>query len=310
MEEIGNRDSSNVVQDFKFKKPKRKPLRQRIDVEGKDEDPSDGSDEIDVLTKLEETKELQKLRERPHGISAVALALGKKITIEEEVTVTDPFKVTTGGMADMKAVKAGKQSSSLVDDAYETGIGTQFSVETNTRDEDAEMMKYIEEQLAKRKGLMQEDEDKANKYLTPEEIAFSSVPEYLRMKSSIQSEEMLSNQMLSGIPEVDLGIEAKIKNIEATEEAKQKLLQERLRKKDGPSMFVPTNMAVNFVQHNRFNIEESGPPRKKRAEASVKPVVSVPVELPRRIDNASGKKEHDKASDDFYFEKFRRQFRR
>lgn len=68
-------------------------------------------------------------------------------------------------------------------------------------------MKYIEEQLAKRKGLMQEDEDKANKYLTPEEIAFSSVPEYLRMKSSIQSEEMLSNQMLSGIPEVDLGIE-------------------------------------------------------------------------------------------------------
>ena len=46
-------------------------------------------------------------------------------------------------------------------------------------------------------------------------------------------------------------IRAKIKNIEATEEAKQKLLQERLRKKDGPSLFVPTNMAVNFVQHNR-----------------------------------------------------------
>lgn len=38
----------------------------------------------------------------------------------------------------MKAVKAGKPSSSA-DDAYETGIGTQFSVETNTRDEDAEM---------------------------------------------------------------------------------------------------------------------------------------------------------------------------
>ncbi len=68
-------------------------------------------------------------------------------------------------------------------------------------------MKYIEEQLAKRKGQMKEEEDKSNKYLTPEEIAFSSVPEYLRMKSTVQSEEMLSNQMLSGIPEVDLGIE-------------------------------------------------------------------------------------------------------
>lgn len=68
-------------------------------------------------------------------------------------------------------------------------------------------MKYIEEQLARRKGLIQEEETKSNKYLTPEEIAFQSVPEYLRKSSSNRSEEMLSNQMLSGIPEVDLGIE-------------------------------------------------------------------------------------------------------
>lgn len=72
-----------------------------------------------------------------------------------------------------------------------------------------------------------------------------------RESSTKRSEEMLSNQMLSGIPEVDLGIEAKIKNIEATEEAKLKLLWEKQNKKDGPSQFVPTNMAVNFVQHNR-----------------------------------------------------------
>ena len=65
------------------------------------------------------------------------------------------------------------------------------------------------------------------------------------------------------------------------------------------------------ISNNLFttvNIEESGPPRKKRAEASVKP--AVPVELLKRLDNVGGKKEHDKASDDFYFEKFRRQFRR
>lgn len=68
-------------------------------------------------------------------------------------------------------------------------------------------MKYIEEQLARRKGQEQEDANKQKKYMTPEEIAFLSVPEYLRKSSSVQSEEMLSNQMLSGIPEVDLGIE-------------------------------------------------------------------------------------------------------
>nr|CAG4635110.1 EOG090X0F7F [Alona affinis] len=309
---------------IKFKKPQsKKPLRQRREIAEEEKDDDDEQqEEVDILSKLEETKEMQKLRERPHGISAVALARGKPVTTEEEITNNDPFKVNSGGMADMKAIKTGKPNSA-VDDAYETGIGTQFSVETNTRDEDAEMMKYIEEQLAKRKGLEKED-DNTNKYMTPEEVAFSSVPEYLRKKSSVQSEEMLSNQMLSGIPEVDLGIEAKIKNIEATEEAKQKLLQERLRKKDGPSAFVPTNMAVNFVQHNRFNIEESGPNRKRRAEeaaaaaaAAAKPLpdVQIPTQMAAKRAAAGenvvgGKKENDKASDDFYFEKFRRQFRR
>ena len=57
--------------------------------------------------------------------------------------------------------------------------------------------------------------------------------------------------MLSGIPEVDLGIDAKIKNIEATEEAKLKYLRDQKSKKDLPSQFVPNNIAVNFVQHNR-----------------------------------------------------------
>lgn len=65
---------------------------------------------------------------------------------------------------------------------------------------------------------------------------------------------MLSNQMLSGIPEVDLGIETKIRNIEATEDAKQKLIWEQRNKKDGPSHFVPSNMAVNFRQHNKCKL--------------------------------------------------------
>lgn len=53
-------------------------------------------------------------------------------------------------MVNMQALRSGKVKQ--VDDAYDTGIGTQFSVETNKRDEDEEMMKYIEEQLSKRKG--------------------------------------------------------------------------------------------------------------------------------------------------------------
>ena len=36
---------------------------------------------------------------------------------------------------------------------------------------------------------------------------------------------MISAQMLTGIPEVDLGIDVKIQNIERTEKAKKKLLE-------------------------------------------------------------------------------------
>lgn len=82
---------------------------------------------------------------------------------------------------------------------------------------------------------------------------------------------MLSNQMLSGIPEVDLGIElvismqtgrnrhlliihicrSKFRNIEETEIAKRKVFEEsRSKKTDGTTM-LPTNMAADFVHHNR-----------------------------------------------------------
>ena len=127
---------------------------------------------------------------------------------------------------------------------------------------------------------------------------------------------MLSNQMLSGIPEVDLGIEAKIKNIEATEEAKLRLLWEKQNKKDGPSQFVPTNMAVNFMHHNRcmymwvtrfktillnsiftllVNVEQ-GETAKKKAKLEK--------------EAAKPKKKDEKATDDFHFERFKKQFRR
>jgi hypothetical protein len=72
-------------------------------------------------------------------------------------------------------------------------------------------MKYIEEQLSKRKGKIKTEDElpvgEDAKYCSPEEAALQAVPDHLRASSTHRSEEMLSNQMLSGIPEVDLGIE-------------------------------------------------------------------------------------------------------
>lgn len=196
----------------------------------------------------------------------------------------------------MQALKAGKLKVTS-DDAYDTGIGTQFKAETNICDTDEQMMKYIEERMKKDKQSDASDQqtasDDANRYLTPEEAAILALPSHLRETGQKKSEEMLSNQMLQGIPEVDLGIDAKIRNIEATEEAKQKLLAEQRSKKDLPSHFVPTNYAVNFAQHQRFNIDQTAQPKKRPAQ-----------------DEDVGSKIPKKATDDFYFDKFRKQFRK
>ncbi|XP_022217635.1 telomere length and silencing protein 1 homolog [Drosophila obscura] len=276
-----------------FKKSSRKNLRQRKN--------SDDGEKEEQLT-LDEIKERQRLRQRPNGVSLVGLALGKKIAPEEELAIKDPFNVKTGGLVNMATLKSGKMKEA--EDPYDVGIGTQFSAETNKRDEDEEMMKYIELELQKRKGGgtdAADNDDDVNKYLTPEDAALYALPDHLRQSSTHRSEEMLSNQMLNGIPEVDLGIQAKICNIEATEDAKQKLLQDAKNKKDGPSQFVPTNMAVNFMQHNRFNIEENSEQRRRKREER---------EGKKPSQNHTGPNGVKRATDDYHYDKFRKQFRR
>ena len=147
-----------------------------------------------------------------------------------------------------------------------------FARETNQRDEDAEMQKFIEEQLRLKKEqerLSQLGKDNADseggsssgpKFKRPEDALFD-VPKYLiENQSKHKSEESLSEQMLSGIPEVDLGVDERIRNIEETEKAKQKLLSNRHGRSsrsnnadDADNQYAPHNLSVNFVQHKRFD---------------------------------------------------------
>ena len=64
---------------------------------------------------------------------------------------------------------------------------------------------------------------------------------------------MLSAQMLSGIPEVDLGIEAKIQNIERTEKAKRHLLEEAKR---GSEIGEDKSLSNRYVQHDRYDVQK------------------------------------------------------
>nr|XP_054770191.1 splicing factor C9orf78 homolog [Lytechinus pictus] len=307
-----------------FKAKKKRNIRQRKTSSDSEDD---GESNKDIRSILEETKEAQKFRERPHGVSATALLTGKKMTKVEEMNDDDPFNLKAGGMLNMKDIKDRNRDRS--DEAYDRDVanmGSTFAVETNQRDEDAEMMKYIEIEMNKKKGLDLDKESdpttEGPKHKTPEDKLYE-LPDHLKVEAQKSSEEMLSNQMLSGIPEVDLGIDAKIKNIEATEEAKQRHLEERRNKKKNTTSFVPANMAVNYVQHSRYMHEDyyaskhqrNQQRQKKEEETKPKPVVVGDADKPRKPEPPAPTVKRkvpnaEKATDDYHYERFKKQLRR
>ena len=67
-------------------------------------------------------------------------------------------------------------------------------------------MQYIEEEMTKRKGELEKEENIST--YEAKVKALYQLPDRLKVQmKSKTTEEMLSNQMLSGIPEVDLGLE-------------------------------------------------------------------------------------------------------
>jgi len=192
-----------------------------------------------------ETIELAKLRreltKKTAGVSAVTLAKGIKLTKEEELN-DDPFKMKTGGLTvvkdrDRERTKIGENDRDV------TNMSDTFKVEKKIRDEEEEMNKFIETELLKRRGIelisdgRQLASTKLEDIVDPKHLY--SLPGKYRVTSKIHREDgLLSAQMLNGIPEFDLGINSKLKNIERTETAKRLMVNKFIRdemeaKKDG-----------------------------------------------------------------------------
>lgn len=74
----------DTTQETTFKPRKQRNLRRRK---------SSSDEEETTRAKLDDTKEKQKLRNRPHGVNIMGLALGKKISLEDAVTVKDQFNI-------------------------------------------------------------------------------------------------------------------------------------------------------------------------------------------------------------------------
>lgn len=287
--------------------------RRKVDSDSDGEEDGSGSSVNEII---ESKKELMKLRKRPNGINAASLALGTKVTKLEELSMEkDPFKLKTGGLVQLRGVKDRNRDRTYEDvDRDVTNLGSTFSQETNRRDTDAQLTTYIEGQMKKVKGDDGLRRDSTGSNIKSPEDQLYQLPDHLQIKKNERSEEMLSNQMLSGIPEVDLGIESKIKNIERTEEAKVDLITEMRRKKEKKASFVPINMAVNYVQHKRYMHSSSGGDRhrakkeKKETPDELPPLVVGDIKQRSPEHNRPASKEA-KSTDNFHFEKFRKNSR-
>lgn len=105
-----------------------------------------------------------------------------------------------------------------------------FQSETGTVDVDKHMMAYIEAQVALRTGSTSSAITELEKVKDPTDELFAVAEKYRALSRSVkpeQSEEeregnvALSSAMLTSIPEVDLGMESRLRNIEDTEKAKR-----------------------------------------------------------------------------------------
>ncbi|CAI2185192.1 10411_t:CDS:2, partial [Funneliformis geosporum] len=225
-------------------------------VEDQNTSPSVGKDKEpeDVSETIEELIELRKFRKRPQGIDADKLSKGEA-KAKKKKKDDDPWKLTVGGLVDPDEVREAEEDEDDDDEEVQKKkiMLDSFTKQTNALDVDKHMfvMAYIEEEMRKRRGQRSDSKNddevlETSKPLNPQDELFQA-PDHLRIESKPISEGnvQLSTTMLTAIPEVDLGIDVRLKNIEETEKAKRKMLEQRHHKpKDEKDTFEGSNFSA------------------------------------------------------------------
>eukprot|EP00126_Sphaerothecum_destruens_P012463 Sdes_comp21361_c0_seq1m20001 len=229
---------------------------------------------------LKDTLELQKLRSKPKGLSSFSLLSGK--SINSHLVVEEPLK---GKSSKKKPIKSGDDASDP------SNLDNNFAVSTDRLQEDLNMLKYVEEEVSKVKGVY--DTQQAGDSTTALGNDIYALPEQWALGKKEVSEDMLSTQFLSGVPEVELGIESKLRNMEATE-----LARTQLAPKDGlkrKKALENTEAGQNFGMY-RFRIDR-GFAEFRRHPSEKSSSSTAP---------SSHLNHHEKASDDVVVERFKK----
>ncbi|KAE9421301.1 hypothetical protein Angca_006520, partial [Angiostrongylus cantonensis] len=168
----------------------------------------------DDTRRINDIRELQRAREKKNGLTEIECAVGK----EKAAALEDGIQMAGGTMA-----LSGKQKARIEAAGIEAGIREQFEKETLLRDEHEELRKFIDQGLRRDSGTTSSEQQKEAP-MDDSDVLMRAASK-LKGYRSEASNELLSEHMLAGIPEVDLGISARISNILETEKKKSELLE-------------------------------------------------------------------------------------
>ncbi|CAK9311428.1 unnamed protein product [Citrullus colocynthis] len=232
-------------------------------------DSEDGGDgESSVTTKsveeeeehrmaLEEVKFLQKQRQRRAGIPAVP-------PVSTQATTTGAGGASSGGGLVRKSTDANSkigggggnknESAGGEGDKDDLVLQDTFAQETAVMVEDPNMLKYIEQELAKKRGRTVETVEGAENDLKQAEDELYKIPEHLKVKRRNSNES--STQWTTGIAEVQLPIEFKLKNIEETEAAKKLLQEKRFVGRSKSEFSIPSSYSADYFHRGRDYAEK------------------------------------------------------
>eukprot|EP01097_Dermamoeba_algensis_P011117 TRINITY_DN8486_c0_g1_i1.p1 TRINITY_DN8486_c0_g1~~TRINITY_DN8486_c0_g1_i1.p1 ORF type:complete len:281 (+),score=73.35 TRINITY_DN8486_c0_g1_i1:26-844(+) len=189
-----------------------------------------------------------------------------------------------------------------------SSLDTTFTVQSETVEIDPHLEKFIQEKMITIKKEEKEEKtvppaagtteagsdtflDKPTGLVTVDDL-YRSLKDNMDIPKPVESS--LANFSSTTIPEVELPIEYKLKNIEETEKAKKQLLIEKQKlnelKKRLDEAKLPTNFNSNYSKHH--SVRDFGPKKQ-----------------PRDGQDHKNKDRGDRATDDLVAENFRKKFR-
>ncbi|ETW83676.1 hypothetical protein HETIRDRAFT_62318 [Heterobasidion irregulare TC 32-1] len=176
-----------------------------------------------------------------------------------------------------------------------------FTQQTNALDVDKHMMAYIEENMKMRRGPQNAETETGP---TDPSDDLYRLPDRYKVEKKAAEEGNVTNSlaMLTAIPEVDLGMDARLKNIEETEKAKLMLTQERKGRKKAGKTDEEHLSAARFYRPNMRMKSDADIIRDAKLEAMGLP----PEEEHHRPHNQRSQM----ATDEMVMERFKKRMRK